>query len=70
MYEELFAFYLEQPGSMPELYEEMSRTTARHIVVCDYIAGMTDQFLLRQHHEQVGASASALGSIGRARQIE
>ena len=55
---------------MPELYEEMSRTTARHIVVCDYIAGMTDQFLLRQHHEHVGASASVQPSIGRPLQLE
>jgi len=56
--EELFAYYLEQAGTMPEAYEEMSRTTARHIVVCDYIAGMTDQFLLRQHHEHLESSAS------------
>ena len=68
--EELFAFYLRQAGSMPELYEEMSQTTARHIVVCDYIAGMTDQFLLRQHHEHLGASASARPAPGRARQPE
>jgi dGTPase len=68
--EELFGFYEQQADSMPELYEEMSQTTARHIVVCDYIAGMTDQFLLRQHHEHVGASASARPATGRARQPE
>ncbi len=68
--EELFAFYLEQPGAMPELYEEMSRTTARHIVVCDYIAGMTDQFLLRQHHERVGSSAGAPPAMGGTQQLE
>ena len=68
--EELFAFYEQQAGSMPELYEEMSRTTAQHVVVCDYIAGMTDQFLLRQHHEHVGSSVSARPSAGRARQLE
>jgi len=67
--EELFAFYLEQPGSMPELYEETSRTSARHIVVCDYIAGMTDQFLLRQHHEHLGSS-TALPSSGHGQQLE
>jgi len=27
-------------------------------VVCDYIAGMTDHFLLRQHRELVGIPAS------------
>ncbi|HYW66277.1 MAG TPA: deoxyguanosinetriphosphate triphosphohydrolase [Candidatus Dormibacteraeota bacterium] len=68
--EELFTFYLEQPGAMPELYEEMSRTTARHIVVCDYIAGMTDQFLLRQHHERVGSSAGTPPAIGGTQQLE
>jgi len=52
--EELFLFFLEKRGSMPESYEAMSQSVARHIVVCDYIAGMTDQFLLRQHREHFG----------------
>jgi len=46
--EELFVYYLESPGSMPAPHEELARVDARHEVVCDYIAGMTDQFLLRQ----------------------
>jgi dGTPase len=54
--EELFAYYLGKPSSMPEAHEEMALVTPRHVVVCDYIAGMTDQFLLRQHHEHFGAS--------------
>jgi len=49
--EELFAYYLATPGSMPAFYEELAQVEARYIIVCDYIAGMTDQFLLRQHHE-------------------
>jgi dGTPase len=52
--EELFIYYLQKPHSMPEAHEDMAKETPRHIVVCDYIAGMTDQFLLRQHHEQFG----------------
>lgn len=52
--EELFSFYLAKPGSMPASYEEFARTEPRHVIVCDYIAGMTDQFLLRQHHEHFG----------------
>ena len=56
--EELFAFYLKQPRSMPESFEEMTRSTPRHVIVCDYIAGMTDQFLLRQHHEHLGSASS------------
>ncbi len=68
--EELFAFYLQRPGSMPEIYEELARTTARHIIVCDYVAGMTDQFLLRQHHEHLRVSGSAATSTGGSAQIE
>src|SRR5256884_9012873 len=43
--------YLAKPGSMPASYEELARSEARHVIVCDYIAGMTDPFLLRQHRE-------------------
>ena len=53
--EELFAFYLQQPGTMPESHEAMVPEVPRHVVVCDYIAGMTDQFLLRQHQERLGS---------------
>ncbi|HET8924174.1 MAG TPA: deoxyguanosinetriphosphate triphosphohydrolase [Candidatus Acidoferrum sp.] len=49
--EELFVYYLGARGSMPPSYEELARTEARHVIVCDYIAGMTDQFLLRQHSQ-------------------
>jgi dGTPase len=49
---ELFELYLRAPGSMPGAYEEQALGEPRHVVVCDYIAGMTDQFLLRQHAER------------------
>ena len=49
--EQLFVYYLDSPGSMPASHEELTRTEPRHVVVCDYIAGMTDQFLLRKHKE-------------------
>ena len=54
--EELFNYYLGSPGSMPGSYEEHAQAEPRHVVVCDYIAGMTDQFLLRRHHEHFGDS--------------
>ena len=57
--EELFLYYLDSPGSMPASHEESARTEPRHAVVCDYIAGMTDQFLLRKHQEHFGSQASA-----------
>jgi len=53
--EELFNHYLATPGSMPALYEELSQQSDRQVVVCDYVAGMTDQFLLRQHAERFRA---------------
>jgi dGTPase len=60
--EQLFLYYLDSPGSMPSSHEELAHTEARHVVVCDYIAGMTDQFLLRKHQEHFGpAGASAAG---------
>ena len=54
--EELFAYYLDSTGAMPVSYEELAQIESRHVIVCDYIAGMTDQFLLRQHHEHFGDS--------------
>ena len=58
--EELFVYYLESPGSMPPSHEESTRTEDRHVVVCDYIAGMTDQFLLRKHQEHFGSPATSV----------
>ena len=57
--EELFVYYLDAPGSMPASHEESALSQPRHAVVCDYIAGMTDQFLLRKHQEHFGSQASA-----------
>jgi dGTPase len=54
----LFRYLLEHTDRMPAYYAELARTTPRHRVVCDYIAGMTDHFLLRQCRELLGASAA------------
>jgi dGTPase len=55
--EELFGYYLASPGSMPPSHEEFTEVDPRHVVVCDYIAGMTDQFLLRQYRQHFGSGA-------------
>lgn len=68
--EELFVYYLQTPHSMPEAHEEMTRETPRPVVVCDYIAGMTDQFLLRQHQEHLGRLQASVSSIARPQRIE
>jgi dGTPase len=49
--EELFQYYLHAPGSMPASHEELVRNEPRPVAVCDYIAGMTDHFLLRRHRD-------------------
>lgn len=58
--EELFRYYMENPHKMPEYFAVQSEREPRHRVVCDYIAGMTDHFLLRQHRELLGAPAKSV----------
>jgi dGTPase len=57
---DLFSYYFEQRDSMPESQEQATRQIPRHLVVCDYIAGMTDQFLLRQYQEHFGSAARSV----------
>ena len=54
---QLFEFYLDHPEAMPKFYTELAQRAPRHRVVCDYIAGMTDHFLLRQHLDLLGTSS-------------
>ncbi len=54
---QLFDIYMEHPEMMPKSYNDLARQGPRYRVVCDYIAGMTDHFLLRQHAELFGTSA-------------
>ncbi len=57
----LFRFFMEHPETMPEHYAQQATQQARHRVVCDYIAGMTDHFLLRQCQEFLGVPAARRG---------
>ncbi len=51
---ELFRYYLDSPESLPSSYLEQLGKEPLHQLVCDYIAGMTDIFLLRRHAEIFG----------------
>ena len=51
MLAELFGFYLANPAKLPPNYFESLTSTPVHRVVCDYIAGMTDGFFLRQYQQ-------------------
>jgi len=55
---QLFDFYVEHPTAMPKAYAELAQRAPKFRVVCDYIAGMTDHFLLRQHAELLGTSSA------------
>jgi dGTPase len=51
---ELFEFFLNSPGELPEGYYEKSGQEPLHRVVCDYIAGMTDSYVQQQHRMFLG----------------
>ncbi len=52
----LFRLFMDEPQRLPSSYREKSDGEPLHRVVCDYIAGMTDKFLLRQHRQLFGHS--------------
>ena len=47
----LFQFFMDQPADLPPTYRQQAGHDPLHRVVCDYLAGMTDKFLLRRHSE-------------------
>ena len=46
---ELFEFYMNMPRMLPMSYQEKARHEPLHRIVCDYLAGMTDGYILEQH---------------------
>jgi dGTPase len=50
----LFAYYLKHPRNLPTFYFDESQHEPLHRVVCDYIAGMTDHYLLERHRKLLG----------------
>jgi dGTPase len=45
----LFAYWMEKPSALPHSYQEKAETEPLARVVCDYIAGMTDNFIYEQY---------------------
>jgi len=50
----LFAYYLKHPRNLPTFYFDESQHEPLHRVACDYIAGMTDHYLLERHRKLLG----------------
>jgi dGTPase len=46
---EMFAFFIKSPRELPASYQEKTRLEPLHRIVCDYVAGMTDSYILEQH---------------------
>jgi dGTPase len=61
---ELFEYWIAHPNTLPPSYQEKVRHEPLPRVVCDYIAGMTDNFILDQHRKTFGALGEELA--GRA----
>jgi dGTPase len=50
----LFRFFLEHPRSLPASYFAKTQQEPVHRVVCDYIAGMTDNYLQEKYRKHLG----------------
>jgi dGTPase len=46
---ELFDHWLSHPDELPGSYQQIADTSSLPRTICDYIAGMTDGFILQQH---------------------
>ena len=51
---EMFDYWTEHPEDLPAAYREQGEREPLHRVVCDYVAGMTDNFILEQHARLCG----------------
>ena len=47
----LYAHYMDTANSMPPRYEQWAIEESREQTVCDYIAGMSDQYAIRSFEE-------------------
>jgi dGTPase len=51
---ELFAFWMQTPEALPHNYQEKAKEESLPRVICDYIAGMTDNFIFEQYGKYCG----------------
>ena len=47
--EKLYEYYLKDPDKLPEFYRSLMEKFPKERVICDYIAGMTDQYAVSQY---------------------
>jgi dGTPase len=51
---DLFSHWMRRPSDLPPAYREKSQQEPLPRIICDYIAGMTDPFILDQHQKFCG----------------
>ena len=56
---DLFSFWMERPEALPENYREKISRESLPRIICDYIAGMTDNYILEQHQKLLPHGYSA-----------
>src|SRR5947209_2155371 len=59
---EIFAFFMKFPEKLPAGYQEKMLHEPLHRVVCDYIAGMTDNYAQDQHRKFCTERKKAISS--------
>jgi dGTPase len=50
---QMFEFYMDHPRSLPPFYYAKTKEEPTYRVVCDYIAGMTDNYLAELHRKYI-----------------
>jgi dGTPase len=48
---ELFEFWMKEPSSLPHSYREKAEEEPLPRIICDYIAGMTDNYIYEQYEK-------------------
>lgn len=54
MLEELFHYYLEHHSEVGEQSQKRARKIGWHRAICDYLAGMTDRYVIQAYHRLFG----------------
>ena len=52
--EQLFEYYLKNPSELGTQSRKRIKKTGLHRAVCDYIAGMTDRYVIQEHNRLFG----------------
>jgi dGTPase len=53
---DLFEYWVATPAALPTSYQEKAQTDPLPRVVCDYIAGMTDNYIYEQYEKRLAGS--------------